>query len=337
MPANLTTLIGFLETQWSSINANKVIGIHAELAFKTFLAQNNVHCVPGGWIMSPGKNTLINIPTREKIALLPRAVPFSWQGITGNAPNQVSPAEISAYNYFRQVRVDAFFVSPVAINRRAELGFSNPTPSTTMSRAQYPRNYELEFLSVSPNGQFISTPIDQIFRNFPLRMGNTGLRCAASGRLQTNLAPWNNPSEMVSLFWFEYARYFVQVQYLVSNNDLDLFLVGRSGSSYPVELKSKQAASDRALGEWFGIDMGPYAKLSFFTANSMNTDALYVVQEVDEQRTHVQWHGIRFTELVKCCSWVGQGGGTGMMGGASSTYKIPKAAFVPLLQLLPTL
>jgi hypothetical protein len=127
------------------------------------------------------------------------------------------------------------------------------------------------------------------------------------------------------------------VDYLVSNNDLDLFIVGQSGSAYPVELKSKSPVVDSSLGDWFGLDVGPFAKMTFFTANSMNTDALYVVQEVDEFRNHIEWLALKFTDLVKNCSWVIQSGGKGMMGGASSTIKIPKAAFTPLDKLLPRL
>jgi hypothetical protein len=67
--------------------------------------------------------------------------------------------------------------------------------------------------------------------------------------------------------------------------------------------------------------------MSFFTANSKNTDALYIVEEVDSERNHVEWFAIRFTDLVKSCSWVTQAGGRGMMGGASNTVKVPKAAF----------
>lgn len=127
------------------------------------------------------------------------------------------------------------------------------------------------------------------------------------------------------------------MDYPVSNNDLDLFLLGNSGASYPVELKSKSPATDAILGDWFGIDIGPFAKLAFFTANSMNTDALYVVEEVDNQRNHIEWYGIKFTDLVKSCSWVGQAGGQGMSGGTSSTYKVPKAAFSQFSALLQSL
>lgn len=334
MPSSRQQAINFLETQWSSINDNKIKGIVAELAFKSFLSQQAIHYIPGGWIMSPGNKSLNEVPTRQKICLLPRSTTFSWQGTTALAAAPVTPAEIAAYNYFRQVGVRAYLVCPSQV---AEANFNIPQPSNGNLRAVYPRNYSLEFKSISPAGQLQANSVRDIFSEFPTRTGNSGLRCSKINRLGANQPPWNDNDAIARLFWFEYIRYFVQVDYLVSNNDLDLFILGPSGSCFPVELKSKTVANDNILGDWFGIDMGPYAKLAFFTANAMNTDALYVVQEVSTNRDHVEWYGIRFTELVKSCSWVGQAGGTGMMGGASRTYKIPKAAFTQLDDLLPTL
>lgn len=333
MPISPTDAMNFLQTQWSSVNDNKVKGILAELRFKDFLFQSNVHCVSGGWIVTPGNPSLVSTPTKEKICLLPRTQSFTWQttaGISGN----LTPAEISAYNYFRQVGVRALFTSPVAVNEHL---FTNPVPRIAKYKAQYPRPYDLQLSEVGPTGVLNTVTAASVFARFPRRKGNTGLRCHKTGRITSTQAPWTNLDVISDLFWFEYSRYYFQVEYLLSNNDLDLFIIGPAGSSYPVELKSKTVAKDSSLGPWFGIDMGPYAKLSFFTANSMNTDALYVVEEVDASRQHVEWYGIKFTELVKCCSWVGQAGGTGMMGGASSTFKIPKSAFSPLLALLPTL
>lgn len=334
MPSSIQQAINFLETQWSSINDNKIKGILAELAFKSFLNQQDIHFIPGGWIMSPGNKTLCEVPAREKVCLLPRNVTFSWQAPTTIAAAPVTPAEISAYNYFRQVGVRAYLVYPSNI---VETNFAIPQPRQGATRATYPKNYHLDFMSISQQGELQSNPVGTVFQSFPIRNGNSGLRCSQLHRIAANQAPWNDSDAIARLFWFEYTRYFVQVDYLVSNNDLDLFILGPSGSCFPVELKSKTVANDNILGDWFGIDMGPFAKLAFFTANSMNTDALYVVQEVDADRNHVEWYGIRFTELVKSCSWVGQAGGTGMMGGASSTYKVPKAAFTRLTELLPTL
>jgi len=334
MPSSIQQAINFLETQWSSINDNKIKGILAELAFKSFLNQQGIHFIPGGWIMSPGNKTITQVPAREKVCLLPRNAPFSWQAASTNAAAPVTPAEISAYNYFRQVGVTTYLVCPSNI---VEADFAIPQPSHRAVRASYPKSYHLDFMSISPNGQLQSNPVATVFQAFPVRNGNSGLRCSQLNRIAASQAPWNDSEAIARLFWFEYTRYFVQIDYLVSNIDGIHFIIVPSGSCIPVELKSKTVANDTLLGDWFGIDMGPFAKLAFFTANSMNTDALYVVQEVDSDRNHVEWYGIRFTELVKSCSWVWQAGGKGMMGGASSTYKIPKAAFTQLAELFPTL
>lgn len=333
MPISPKQALDFLQTQWSSINQNKIKGITAELAFKKFLNLKEIHYISGGWIMSPGKNTINDVPTKAKICLLPRAKQFSWQVAT-TEDSSLTYAEVAAYSYFRQVGVTAYFVSPENL---VESEFEIPRPKDGKIKSSYPQKYSLEFKEISPNG-LKSVAKNIVFKEFPKRNGNMGLRCSKLDRINSTLFPWNNLDSISELFWFEYCRYFAQVDYLVSSNDLDLFIVGPSGSCYPVELKSKVVAKDPALGEWFGIDMGPYAKLAFFTANAMNTDALYVVQEViGEARDHVSWLGIRFTDLVKSCSWVGQAGGKGMTGGASSTYKIPKKAFVCLEKLIPTL
>lgn len=333
MPSTAQQAIEFLETQWSSVNANKIVGIEAELRFKALLASHSIHFRPGGWIVTPGNTTLVSPATREKICLLPRSHAFSWQPGT-LATTALTPAEISAYICFRQVGARALFVSPSSVR---ESYFELPQPRTRKSRATYPRAYPLELAEVGTNGALTAVAPDDAFKYFPLRKGNKGLRCYDTGRLTLSAPPWTDFETLSSLFWFEYARYYFQIDYLFSNNDLDLFIVGPSGRPYPVELKSKAVASDTAMGKWFGIDIGPFAKLAFFTANSQHNDALYVVEEVDAHRNHVDWWGITFTELVKACSWVGQRGGKGMSGGASSTYKVPMSAFTPLISLLPTL
>ncbi len=334
MPGSIEEAIKFLETQWSSINENKIKGIKAEVDFKRYLEVNNTHYIPGGWILTPGNSTLTDIPGLKKIALLPIGLDFRWSGGTGNSNNAVTPAQISAYNYFRQVGVSAYFLEPDPVD---ENNFELPSKSNGKTKANYPRTYKLHFKTMSPNGRLETVDLSDVMSNFPLRNANLGLRCNSHNRIDRQLSPWNDANIVTGLFWFEYARYYCQVEYLVSNNDLDLFVIGQSGAAYPVELKSKSAVVDQKLGDWFGIDIGPFAKMAFFTSNSMNTDALYVVQEVDEVRKHIEWLGIKFTDLVKSCFWVGQAGGRGMMGGASSTVKVPKAAFQKLDDLLPKL
>jgi hypothetical protein len=333
MPSSLSLAINFLQTQWSSINNNKLKGILAEIRLKEYLSENGVFYGPGGWIMVAGQPTGGNVPTQSKVCLLPRTSHFSWN-TAENLGGVLLPAEISAYMYFRQLGIQTFFVDPTPFT---ENQFTLPTPSANSQRANYPKPYALELKQVGQDGSLTPASTAVVFSSFPPRTGNRGLRCNALGRIDPTDYPWTNPSIVSDLFWFEYTRYYYQCDYLISNNDLDMYIIGASGSAYPVELKSKKSANSRALGDWFGIDMGPFAKLAFFTANGMNTDALYIVEEVNSSGQPEGWFGIRYTELVKACSWVGQGGGTGMTGGRSSTYKVPKAAFSLLDGLLLTL
>lgn len=283
--------------------------------------------------MIPGKPINDIIPTKNKVFLIPREWHFPWQS-TNSGGATLSPAELSAYNYFRQLGISTYFAEPSA---PAQSTFALPTQSTPIKSAVYPSSYHLDLKQVSPNGQLQTIAPESVFSNFPARNGTKGLRCYPLGRIDPSVPPWDDASVVSELFWFEYTRYYFQISYLLSNNDLDMYVIGQSGSAYPVEIKSKNAAKSDALGEWFGIDVGPFAKLAFFTANAMNTDALYVVEEVDANGQFLNWLAIRYTELVKACSWVGQGGGKGMTGSASSTYKVPKAAFSKLANLLPTL
>lgn len=331
MPSSRLEALEFLETQWSSINENKVKGILAELRFKKHLAHNNYHYVPGGWIITPGNPSITSVPADAKVCILPRRHQFSWEA--GGVSSTPTLAETAAYHHFKQVGMQVLFAEPALI---VESSFEPPRAGVKSAPSTLPRPYSLELKEISGPSQFKAVPAATAFAKFP-RKTRRGGRVYTTGRIDPQTPPWNDASAVADLFWFEYARYYFQVDYLVSNNDLDLFVIGPSGRSYPVEVKSKTASQSAALGDWFGIDAGPFAKLAFFTANAMNNDALYVVEEVTETRAHIAWHGIRFTDLVKACSWVVQGGGQGMTGGASATFKIPKAAFRPLDDLLKML
>jgi hypothetical protein len=329
MPATRKDALRFLGTQWSSLTQNKVVGIAAEVEFQNYLAASGIHYLPGGWILTPGDNSIAKVPTQARVALIPRAASFPWHPITTGAATH---AEISAYHYFRQVGIKVYFVQPVATDVRQ---FTVPTRTKGRTKACYPRPYDLEFQDMLPSGP-AAIPFATAFADFPRRSTGKGLRCYRT-KLKDSEPPWTAPSIVSQLFWFEYCRYFVHSQVKVSSNDIDMFLIGKSGASYPTEIKTKVAADDKALGKWFGIDVGTFAKLAFFTASSMNMDALYVVKEVDEHRAQRDWLGIRFKNLVQACSWVMQAGGTGMTGGSTAILKVPRDAMTPLALLLPTL
>lgn len=331
MPSTIGGAIEFLETQWSSINYNKERGILAEIRFLDYL--NSVptlydYIIQGGWIITPTKNTIVSIPPHNRIVVIPVSQPFSWT--IGLPPNNFS-AQVIAHSFFRQVGMKVYFAEPNPIpTPMLENSFQVP------SRGNYTRTYDLTFKEVGASG-LVTVPISSVMRNFISRNGNRGMRANAINRIDRTINPWTSTDVVTELFWKEYVRYFIQKEYLVSNNDLDFFLVSNSGKSYPVELKSKQPAQDSNIGEWFGIDAGPFSKLAYFVSLSNNMDALYVVEEVDSNYSHVEWWGTKFSELLRGCYWVQQAGGTGMTGGSSVTIKVPKNIFEPLDTLLPNL
>ena len=166
MPSSIDGAIKFLETQWSSINDNKLKGIKAEVDFRDYLENKNVHYIPGGWILSPGKNTNVEIPCQEKICLLPIEIDFSWVN-SGQGNNNITPALISAYNYFRQVGVITYFVVPESID---ENSFKLPSKRQGTTKAIYPRPYSLLFKTILPNGQLEDVNISDVMINFPNSM-----------------------------------------------------------------------------------------------------------------------------------------------------------------------
>lgn len=333
MPRDLDHAIQFLETQWSSINLNKIKGINAEIRFEAYLNSPAVsplfdYIIPGGWILSPGRNTNINPTTRGRIAILPIPTSFSWSPGLNPLP---FAAQVIAESYFRQVGITTYFVKfDTQGNVQIENAFDIP------AQGNYNTSYPLEFYKVGANG-LVQVAIAQVTANFTARNGLRGMRAYALNRINRNVPPWNNNILITDLFWKEYSRYFLHRQFLVSSNDLDFFIIGKSGRAYPIEFKSKTPVIDASLGDWFGIDIGPFSKLSFFVSLSNNMEALYFVEEVDANGATVEWWGVKFSHLLKNCYWVSQSGGTGMGGGASNTVKVPKIIFEPLTTFLITL
>lgn len=323
MPNNLELAICFLETQWSSITANKIKGINAEIRFEAYLNSPVIrplfdYIIPGGWILSPEKNTHINPTTKGRIAILPIPTSFSWtQGL-----NPIPfTAQVLAESYFKQVGITTYFAE-FNTNGQSQIENAFALPA----KRNYPIPYSLNFYKIGANG-LIQVPLVNVTTNFTGRSGLRGMRAYPLNRIDRNDPVWNNTSTVTELFWKEYARYFLHRQFLVSSNDLDFFIVGKSGKAYPIEFKSKMVAVDSSIGDWFGIDVGPFSKLSFFVSLSNNMEALYFIEEVDANGNTIEWWGIKFSELLKTCHWVSQSGGTGMGGGASVTIKVPKVSF----------
>jgi len=114
-------------------------------------------------------------------------------------------------------------------------------------------------------------------------------------------------------------------------SDIDGVIWGEQ-YTYPIEIKEKTAATDKKLGDYFGLDVGPFVKLAFYAAKKGNLHSLFFVREINntDDRELVDWWFITFDTLAQYASWNAQGGGTNMQGGGSTVVKIPKAEFTKL-------
>lgn len=132
-------------------------------------------------------------------------------------------------------------------------------------------------------------------------------------------------------FLKEHLRVSFQSKFMAEISDIDGIFWG-SQYTYPLEIKEKTSASDRSLGEFFGLDVGPFVKLAYYAAKRGNLHSMFVVREITDTDTRElkQWWFITFDRLAQFASWNQQGGGTNMRGGGSTVVKIPKDQFLPM-------
>jgi len=143
----------------------------------------------------------------------------------------------------------------------------------------------------------------------------------------TNIPITSIPEE----FTKEHLRVSFQTQFMCEMSDIDGILWGQQ-YTYPIEIKEKTAGNDNKVGDFFGIDVGPFVKLAFYAAKKGNLHSLFFVREITDVITRqlVNWWFIKYDTLAQYASWVPMGGGINMQGGGSTVVKIPKAEFSPL-------
>jgi hypothetical protein len=126
----------------------------------------------------------------------------------------------------------------------------------------------------------------------------------------------------------EHLRIALSNRYISEMSDVDGIFWGRQ-YTYPLEIKEKTCNRDPRLGEYFGLDVGPFVKLAHYAAKRGNLHSLFIVREIadPEARELVAWRYITFDRLAQFASWVQQQGGRGMTGGNSAVVKIPKCEF----------
>lgn len=333
MPSDINQALDFLESQWSPRNLNKLKGVAAEIRLEKLLRtptlmQHYQFIVPGGWIFTPSTNAYTNPATAGRVAVLTIPTAFSWtKGLIEPSTHALSLAQ----GYFNQVGIPAYF-SKFDTGRNISLEGAFIVPGTS----NYPVPYPLEFLQATSSGM-TNVSINNIMSGFKAKSNKSGNFGHANRRIDHTDLLWNDPVIITALFWKEYTRYFIKTMFSGGSADMDFFLIGISGRAYPIEFKSKTVVNDPKYGDWFGIDFGPFAKLSFFVSMSLNMEAIYFVEEVNSMGLPIAYWGIKFRDLLKCCDWVISSGGRNMSGGTSSTVKIPKTEFQDLASLLSSL
>jgi len=300
---------GFLSHSISSLNRNKLNGLLAEVDFRRHLGVLGFgdRVSRGGWIarrVGAGEfahRTSVFFPETIQPDMpypLDRVLPQPDMGLHTICAT------------FHQSGIAAYFCAP----RIAE----NENP-----------------LSVQWNAVQLGLPVAQEYRPFPNSLDN--LFTARNQRynfMRYHTHTDSIPAEAIAdEFTKENLRVAFQNAFMSQISDIDGILWGEQ-FTYPVEIKEKTPAFDRGLGEYFGLDIGPFVKLAYYAARRGHLHSLFIVREIDhvETRNLVDWWFITFERLALFASWVFRAGGAAMGGGASSVVCIPKAEFQRLDQ-----
>ena len=293
----------FLSKSIASLNRNKLNGILAEIDFRNYLGtlgfQDKVS--PGGWI---ARSTGPGQFGHHTIAVFPETI----------IPDRVYPADRilpvpsiglhTICSTFHQMGIHSYYCAPTIEHERA-------TESVIWHFIQ------------------LGLPTAQVYRIFPFDLGGFISRERRYNFLRYTTIIDSIPIQAIpDQFSKEHLRVTFQNSFIAEISDIDGIFWGQQ-YTYPIEIKEKTAAADRNLGEYFGLDLGPFVKLAYYSAKRGNLHSLFVVREIDnaEQRFLVNWWFITFERLAQFASWVPSGGGTNMLGGQSTVVKVPKAEF----------
>jgi hypothetical protein len=295
----------YLSKSYSSVNENKIHGLLAEIDFRNYLYTLgfNDRVSVGGWI---ARCQGINNFGKNVIVMFPETIQPDFDYSATRALPNPSHGLHTICATFHQIGIRSYFCSPI---------IRNDNPANIRWRA-------IE----------LGLPTQQQHIDFP--EGITGFnrreRKYSFLRYHTNATsiPVNSIPEE---FTKENVRVAFQNYYMSEISDIDGILWGRQ-YTYPIEIKEKTPGKDRQMGEFFGLDVGPFVKLAFYSAKRGNLHSIFIVREIENvtTRTLVRWWYITYVKLAQYAGWTPIGGGRNMRGGGSAVIRIPKSEFSPL-------
>ena len=301
---NEATMRGYLSRSISSLNRNKLRGLLAEVDFRIYLEALGYgdRVSRGGWIarrVGPGEFA------HRTAVFFPETI---QPGVAYPQDRQLPQPDIGLHTIcatFHQTGIAAYFCS------------------ATVPEDQNPEGVQWHSMQ-------LGLPAPQVYLPFPNSVAHIfGARARHYTHLRYHTEAGSIPAQAVAEeFTKENLRVAFQTAFMSETSDVDGILWGER-FTYPLEIKEKTVATDRRLGDYFGLDVGPFVKLAYYAARRGNLRSLFIVREIDnvDDRNLVDWWFITFEQLAIFASWVSQAGGPGMGGGASRVVCIPKAEF----------
>ena len=295
----------YLSRTLSSVNRNKLNGMLAEIKFREYLAELGFgeRVSEGGWIARSdargdfnfAQNTAVFFPETilpGRVYSEDRRFPEPRRGLHTIC---ATFHQIGIRSYFCAATVPAGAGASRVEWKGIELGRPDireyvPFPDCVAGFNRRRRRYNFE----SNDNDVSSIPSNAI----PVEFSKESLRVAFNTPFYAEI------SDVDGLFWGEER-------------------------TYPIEIKEKTRANDPSIGDYFGLDIGPFVKLAFYAAKRGNLHSMFVVREIDDEdaRDLVAWRYITFERLAQYASWQFRSGGRGMTGGRSATVRIPEDRF----------
>jgi hypothetical protein len=290
----------------SSMNPNKLNGLLAEIDFRNYVASIGFSSKisVGGWIArSEGEGNF----GHNTAVFFPSTISPQQQYLPNTQLANPSLGLHTICATFHQIGIQSYSCEP------------------TISSKDDPSSINWHCIE-------LGIPTPQTYQVFPVGISgfNPRHRTYRFLRYATNVAgiPATHVPEVFSK---EHFRVTFQSRFLAEVSDVDGIIWGQQ-HTYPLEIKEKTVGTDKRLGRYFGLDVGPFVKLAFYAAKRGSLHSIFVVREIDNisSRNLVDWWFIKYETLAQYASWVQQGGGTNMQGGRSTVVKIPRSEFQKL-------
>lgn len=303
---SLEAMKAYLNRSISSMNSNKLNGLLAEIDFRKHLTSLGFgeRVSPGGWIARTKGPGIFGSKT---VAFFPETILPAIDYPSGRELPVPRHGLHTICATFHQSGISGYSCSPVVES-------DNNVETIKWQCVQ------------------LGLPQQQQYQAFPDSMVGFTRRGRKHNFLCSHSDVAGVPDDAVpDEFTKEHLRVTFQNRYMAEVSDIDGILWGNQ-YTYPVEIKEKTPATDADMGEYFGLDVGPFVKLAFYAAKRGTLHSIFVVREVSDQTTRnlVAWWYITFERLAQYASWVMRAGGKSMTGGRSAVVRIPKCEFTPL-------